>query len=99
MLPPWLLPRSWMGARAAVERLPNRWDFGSKEFMDVVVEFSADGEKWDLPDGEPAAMRFARVTAPSSQIDILFLRAVGGPDSFKVPARSVAAADPVRLVQ
>jgi len=86
-------------ARAAAERLPNRWNLGSQAFTGVVVEFSADGEKWDVPDSQPSDMRFARVTAPSNVLNILFLRAVGGPDSFTVPARSVAAAGPVRLVQ
>lgn len=83
-------------ARAAVERLPNRWNLGSKKFTGVVVEFSADGHSWaEAPDGAS----YARVTAPSNDMDIMFLRAMGGPETFTVPARSVAAADPVRLVQ
>ncbi len=41
----------------------------------------------------------ARVTAPANSVDIVFLRAVGGPNPFTVPARSVAAANPVRLTE
>ena len=83
-------------AHAAVDRLPNRWNLGSKKFTGVVVEFSADGRQWEAT---PDAARLARVTAPANDVDILFLRAVGGPEKFTVPARSVAAAGPVRLIQ
>ena len=83
-------------ARAAVERLPNRWNLGSQKFTGVVVEFSADGQGWKAA---PAEARFARITAPTNDLDIMFLRAIGGPETFTVPARSVAASDPVRLVQ
>src|ERR1700761_6031988 len=34
-------------AREAVAKLPMRWNFGTKEFTGVVVEFSADGSKWE----------------------------------------------------
>jgi len=83
-------------ARAAVERLPNRWNLGSQKFTGVVVEFSTDGTGWATA---PTEARYARVTAPNNDMDIIFLRAAGGPEMFTVPARSVAAADPVRLVQ
>ena len=47
-------------ARAAVERLPNRWNLGSKKFTGVVVEFSADGRSWaEAPD----EASYARVLA------------------------------------
>lgn len=39
-----------------------------------------------------------RATAPENRVEILFLRAVGGPESFPIRAHSVAAANPVRLV-
>ena len=74
-------------ARQAVARLPMRWNLGTKPFTGVVVEFSPDKQSW------------ARVTAPDNQVEITFLRAVGGPDVFTVPAHSVAAAKPVRLVE
>jgi uncharacterized membrane protein len=74
-------------ARQAVARLPMRWNLGTKSFTGVVVEFSADKQSW------------ARVAAPDNQVEITFLRAVGGPDVFTVPAHSVAAAKPVRLVE
>ena len=83
-------------AQAAVDRLPNRWNLGTRKFTGVVVEFSADGRVWETTPGDA---RFARVTAPANDVDILFLRAVGGPEKFSVPARSVAAAGPVRLIQ
>jgi len=74
-------------ARQAVGRLPMRWNLGTKAFSGVVVEFSADKQSW------------ARVTAPDNQVEITFLRAVGGPAVFTVPAHSVAAGNPVRLVE
>lgn len=86
-------------ARAAVDRLPSRWNLGTQKFTGVVVEFSADGENWAAAPESDAGVRFARVSAPANDIDIMFLRAVGGPDSFTVPARSAAVADPVRLVE
>ena len=74
-------------ARQAVARLPGRWNLGTRSFTGVVVEFSPDKQSW------------ARVTAPDNQVEITFLRAVGGPEVFTVPAHSVAASKPVRLVE
>lgn len=74
-------------ARQAVRRLPGRWNLGTRSFTGVVVEFSPDKQSW------------ARVTAPDNQVEITFLRAVGGPEVFTVPAHSVAASKPVRLVE
>jgi Flp pilus assembly protein TadG len=74
-------------ARQAVARLPMRWNLGTRPFTGVVVEFSPDKQAW------------ARVAAPDNQVEITFLRAVGGPDVFTVPAHSVAAAKPVRLIE
>lgn len=92
-------PGSLAAARAAVQRLPNRWNLGSQKFDGVVVEFSADGEKWYDDTEDEADMKFARVTAGSNELGITFLQAVGGPQSFNVPTRSVSAANPVRLIQ
>jgi uncharacterized membrane protein len=78
-------------ARAAVARLPNRWNLGTQDFKNVTVEFSADGRQFDADPKEPAAVRYARVSAPDNQVEIMFLRAVGGPDWFTVPARAVAS--------
>lgn len=89
-------------ARDAVERLPARWNFGATPFQTVVVEFSADGKCWKQApeqDGEAAGINLVRVSAPSNHVEITFLRATGAPDSLKVAARSVAAANPVRLVE
>jgi uncharacterized membrane protein len=90
-------------AREAVAKLPARWNFGGTPFRGVIVEFSADGTRWDAsPEHEGsnlAELRMARVSAPSNEVDITFLRAVGAPESLSVGARSVAAADPVRLIQ
>ena len=74
-------------ARQAIARLPMRWNLGTKPFTGVVVEFSADKQAW------------ARVTAPDNQVEITFLRAVGGPEFFTVPTHSVASSKPVRLVE
>jgi len=86
-------------ARAAVTALPNRWNLGTQDFSGVIIEFSADGKQWEAEPKELKALHYARVTAPDNHVTILFLRAVGGPLSFKVPARAVASTDPVRLTE
>jgi Flp pilus assembly protein TadG len=92
-------------ARGAVRRLPDRWNLGTEAFSGVQVEFSPDNEHWDSqPEGDSqpkdaAALHFVRVTAPDNHLAIVFLRAVGGPESFTVPARAVAATNPVRLAE
>jgi hypothetical protein len=84
-------------AREAVVRVPMRWQLGVKEFKGVVVEFSPDGVKWEADPTDPSATTRARVTAPNNGVEITFLRAVGGPDVFTVPAHSIATTNPVRL--
>ncbi len=86
-------------ARDAVERLPMRWNLGTQPFTGVIVEFSPDGASWKTAPDDPGPITQARVTAPANNLDIVFLRAAGGPASLTVPARSVAAIDPVRLTQ
>ena len=87
------------GAREAVARLPMRWNLGTQPFTGVVIEFSSDGTHWERDPKDRGSLMQARVTAPANGVDIVFLRAVGGPESFTVPAHSVAAVDPVRLVE
>jgi uncharacterized membrane protein len=86
-------------AREAVARLPGRWNLGTTEFEGVVVEFSADGAKWEGDPKDGTGLKLARVTAPDNNIEITFLRAVGGPARFTVAARSAAASGPVRLTE
>jgi hypothetical protein len=86
-------------AREAVANLPMRWNLGTEPFTGVVIEFSSDGRLWDRDPKDVSGLSLARVTAPANGVDIVFLRAVGGPKSFTVPARSVAAVKPVRLVE
>jgi uncharacterized membrane protein len=86
-------------AREAVAGIPMRWNLGTKHFTGIVVEFSRDGTIWESSPREAAALTFARVTAPANAVEITFLRAAGGPDSFTVPAHSVAASHPVRLTE
>ncbi len=86
-------------ARAAVAALPDRWNLGTEKFSGVVTEFSADGQQWNSQPNNLAALHYARVTAPDNQVTIMFLRAVGGPPSFTVPARAVASTNPVRLTE
>ena len=86
-------------AREAVARVPMRWNLGTKAFTGVVVEFSEGGVKWEKDPKSPAGLRLARVTAPQNTVEIAFLRAVGGPAAFTVPAHSVAAWNPVRLTE
>lgn len=86
-------------ARMAVMNLQNRWNLGTTYFENVVIEFSADAKEWTATPEHPETLAFTRVSAPKNDIEITFLRAVGGPDSFTVPARSAAALNPVRLVE
>lgn len=92
-------------AHAAVQRLPDRWNLGTEAFSGVQVEFSPDNEQWEaMSQGvdrpkDAASLHFVRVTAPDNHVAIVFLRAVGGPESFTVPARAVAATNPVRLAE
>jgi uncharacterized membrane protein len=86
-------------ARESVARLPMRWNLGTSEFKGVVVEFSPDGVKWESDPKDASSIRQARVTAPANSVEITFLRAVGGPSSFTVPAHASAATNPVRLVE
>lgn len=92
-------PAGILKAREAVSRLPGRWNLGTREFAGIVVEFSPDGVKWVRDPEDAAAITMARVTAPADSVEITFLRAVGGPSSFTVPAHSVAATNPVRLAE
>jgi len=86
-------------ARKAVAGLPMRWNLGTRAFTGVVVEFSQDAKRWERIPESTSGLMYARVTAPDNQVEITFLRAVGGPNVFTVPAHSVAAAKPVRLVE
>jgi hypothetical protein len=86
-------------ARHAVADLPNRWNLGTQTFHKVRVEFSADSKHWSDQPEDPTQLAYARVIAPANDIDVTFLRAVGGPDSFAVPARSAASLHPLRLVE
>lgn len=97
-------------ARDAVKRLPMRWNLGTQEFTGVIIEFGHDIEfghpgsqgdpvKWDRDPKDPAQVTMARVTAPANSVDITFLRAVGGPNAFTVPASSTASSNPVRVTE
>ena len=86
-------------ARDAVAHIPMRWNLGTQEFHGVVVEFSADGDKWENEPKDAAKMTMARVTAPDNSVEITFLRAVGSPNHLVVPARAAASSNPVRLVE
>jgi uncharacterized membrane protein len=86
-------------AKASVAALPIRWNLGSESFTGVVTEFSVDGQYWEVEPKEFSGLRYARVTAPDNNVEIVFLRAVGGPVNFDVPAHAVATTDPVRLTE
>ena len=86
-------------ARAAVKRLPNHWNLGANTFEGVQVEFAADSEHFSAQPKDAADLRFVRVIAPDNHLEILFLRAVGGPETFTVPAQAVATTNPVRLTE
>ncbi len=85
-------------ARKEAARIPMRWNLGTREFTGIVVEFSKDGSLWEQ-NPKDTGVNMARVTEPENSIEITFLRAVGGPASFTVPARSIAAANPPRWIQ
>ncbi len=81
-------PAGLTTAREDVAHLPIRWNLGTEDFRGVVIEFSADQVHWEK-DPKDAA----------DNLEITFLRAVGGPQSLKVPASAVATVNPVRLVE
>ncbi len=91
-------------ARDAVKRLPMRWNLGTQEFTGVIVEFGhagsqGDPAKWERDPKDPAQVTMARVIAPTNEVEITFLRAVGGPNAFTVPASSTASSNPVRVTE
>ncbi len=89
-------------SRERLSRLHGRWNLGTEEFKNVVVEFSTDGQHWtDHPEKQAdlTGWTYARVTAPSNDLAILFLRAVGGPEKMRILSRSVAEANPARLIE
>lgn len=86
-------------ARAAVARLPIRWNLGSQDFRGVAVEFRSKGGQWEKDPKDASAVRYARVTTADNNLEITFLRAVGGPESLTVAAHAVAQVNPVRLVE
>jgi hypothetical protein len=89
-------------ARTAVEHLPGSWNLGTEPFKGVVTEFSSNGLKWtETPEkGDSSGpWTYARVSAPSNDLGILFLRAAGGPESIRVLSHSAAQTNPVRLVE
>ena len=89
-------------ARSAVEHLPGSWNLGTQPFTGVVIEFSSDGMHWNAtPEktGPSGAWTYARVSAPSNDLGIVFLRVAGGPESIRVLASSAAQSNPVRLVE
>jgi hypothetical protein len=92
-------PAGLLGANDAVTRVPMRWNLGTSKFTGVVVDFSRDGQKWELAPKDAAEITRARVTAPANNVEIIFLRAAGGPNTLTVPARSIAVSNPVRLTQ
>jgi len=89
-------------ARDAVDKLPGNWNLGTERIKGVVVEFSSNGSNWTgTPEKDQTASgpwSYARVIAPSNDLNIVFLRAVGGPANFRILARSSAQSNPVRLV-
>ena len=96
-------PDGLIRASAAARNLPGRWNMAAESFKNIRVDFSKDGSRWEqdwrLLTGDAAAIHLARVKVEGNNLDITFLRAVGGPTSFEVPAQAVAAANPVRLLE
>lgn len=86
-------------ARDAIAHLPLRWNLGTEPFRGTIVEFSADGVRWEADPKDASGVSMARVTAPANNVDIVFLRAVGGPNALNVAARSVASTNPPRLTE
>ncbi len=86
-------------AKAAVQKLPAKWNLGTQSFEGVVTEFSADGKRWEATPDNASEVKFARVRAPENHLNVIFLSAVGGPLNFTVPAHAVSATNPVRLAE
>jgi len=86
-------------ARAAALAVPMKWNLGTRPFEGVVVEFSTDGKNWESDPVSPSSIMLARVTAPQNNLEIVFFRALGGPSNFLVPAHSIAAVQPLRIIE
>jgi len=86
-------------ARAAIHRLPVRWNLGTQPFGQVRCDFSADSRRWETAPRESTQIRFVRVQALDERLPIVFLAAVGGPHEFAAPAAAVASSKPVRLIE
>ena len=86
-------------AREAVAHVPMRWNLGTQEFKGVVVEFRSGTLKWETEPKDASKVTEVLVTAPDNSVEITFLRAVGGPNHFVVPAHAAAMANPVRLTE
>jgi len=79
-------------ARNAVTTMENahKWQFNTKPFSTVTVEFSTDGASWTTAPPSPTGLKYARVTTLSNGVTMYFLTAVGAAQSVNVAARSVA---------
>src|SRR5262249_3885989 len=88
--------------RDIASKLPMRWNLGTKDFAGVIYEFGHTKDAdvvWEKDPKDASVVTLARVTVPANSVEISFLRAVGGPKSFSVPATSIASSNPVRLLQ
>jgi Flp pilus assembly protein TadG len=78
-------------AREEVTSNRNRWNFASKSFTGVEVEFSRDRVAWSaMPSAPLTNVKYVRVTAPSNPMGMLFLPVVRTKDTMNIRARSVA---------
>ncbi len=78
-------------AREEVVNSRNRWNFASRTFAGVQVEFSRDKVAWSaMPSAPLTNVKYVRVTAPTNPLGMLFLPVVRTKDMMNVRARSVA---------
>lgn len=81
-------------AREEVTANRNRWNFASKTFTGVEVEFSRDKAAWSaMPSAPLTNVKYVRVTAPSNPMGMLFLPLARTRDTMNVRARSVAGVE------
>jgi hypothetical protein len=77
-------------ARQEVDSSANRWNFGTRSFVDPVVEFSVDSAgPWESNPGSAVGYRFARVTS-GVDVPLSFIQVIAEGETREVNAQAVA---------
>ena len=78
------------GNAVTAMRNAHKWQFNTKPFSTVTVEFGVTGTDWTTAPSSPTGVKYARVTTLSNSVTMYFLAAAGTAQSMNVAAMSVA---------